>query len=198
MFSVFSVFPWTFPLFFPKGVFSYILLQVWQPVIHVCRLEGTGRCNWYQRKCHNTIPSQKNHSLRRWRKEDFLKISQTVWKISTTGEANWKLKFIQFEFSQGRRVQTVGRLTSIRWGGCPSCLPIGTGVRELHNQLMDNKQTTNRQLRKMRSWQGSMQVLQVLRKETFQASLKVPATGVLFLWVNKLEDKMDETSQLTR
>ena len=49
----------------------------------------------------------------------------------------------------------------------------------------------------MRSWQGSMQVLQVLRRETFQASLKVPATGVLFLWVNKFEDKMDETSQLT-
>ena len=42
-----------------------------------------------------------------------------------------------------------------------------------------------------------MQVLQVLRKETFQAFLKVQATGVIFLWVNKFDDKMDETSQLT-
>ena len=48
----------------------------------------------------------------------------------------------------------------------------------------------------MRSWQVSMQVLQVLRKEIFQAFLGVPATGVIFLWVNKFDDKMDETSQL--
>ena len=119
-----------------------IVLQVWQPVIHACRLEGTGRCSWYQKKYRDTTLGQKNPSLQRWRKEDFPKISQMVWKISNTGEANWKLKLIQFEFSQGRRVQTVGRLTSIRWGGCPSCLPIGTGVRELHNQLMDEKLST--------------------------------------------------------
>ena len=108
-------------------------------MMHVCRLEGTGQCNWYQRKCCNTTPGQKNHSLQWWRKGDFPKISRTVWKISTTGESNWKLKLIQFESSQGRRFQTVGRLASIRWGGGPSCLPLRTGGRELHNQLMDKR-----------------------------------------------------------
>ena len=177
-----------------------IVLQVWQPVIHACRLEGTGRCSWYQKKYRDTTLGQKNPSLQRWRKEDFPKISQMVWKISNTGEANWKLKLIQFEFSQGRRVQTVGRLTSIRWGDGPGCLPLRTGGREWTSSFAHHVRwkIIDRQLRKMRSWQGSMQVLQVLRRETFQASLKVPATGVLFLWVNKLEDKMDETSQLTR
>ena len=46
------------------GVWCFpFLLQLRHPIIHICRLEGTGRCSWYQRKCRNTIPGQKNHSL---------------------------------------------------------------------------------------------------------------------------------------
>ena len=67
-----------FPTLLSERSVIFILLQVWQPVIPVCRLEGTGQCNWYQRKCHNTTPGQKNHSLQWWRKEDFPKISRTV------------------------------------------------------------------------------------------------------------------------
>ena len=74
---------------------STILLFVWQPIVHICRLEGTVQCSWYRRKCHNITPGHNNPSLQWWKQEDSLKIGQTAWEISTTGEAG-KVK-LEFE-----------------------------------------------------------------------------------------------------